>query len=348
MNKRYNFADVIKFLFAGLIIMSHYASEWGSFNKKIDMFFSLYIVVVPFFFVSSSFFVFRKFNSVQNKEERKSIIIKYIKRIAVMYLSWSCIYILFNVLTWCVYGVKLSEIAAYVHELVVYSSYNTIWFLPATAIGVAMVYLFSRYLSIRQMIAVALIFYIIGCIGHSYNFVLDRFFVLGKIYEIYNNIFLTTRNGVFNGFPFAAIGYVIALNSKDENKGFYNKNLILSGIFLLAFVFEAVFIKKFFSAINANTILFLFPFSYYFYKWVLGIELKDRKIFLTFRKLSTVMFLSQRIFLTALPVLLPESFFRNILINNSYIGLIYILSITILFSFILVKLSKYKLIKLFV
>lgn len=346
--KKYNSIDVVKFLLALLIVMSHYASEWGHFSSNIDMLFSLYIVAVPFFFVCSSFFVFRKFNTVHNDAERKVIVVKYIKRIIVMYASWSCVYIIFNILTWCVYGVTSQEIMAYIHELLVYSSYNTIWFLPATAVGVAMVYLLSRRFKSHQIIAIALIIYILGCVGQSYSFVLDNYRVLKNIYNVYNALFLTTRNGIFNGFPFAALGYVIAFESKPEKKGFINKNMFFSVLFLIGFVFEAIVLKKFFSAINVNTILFLFPFSYYFYKWLLGIELKSKNYFITLRKLSTVIFLSQRIFLTALPRLFPQSIFVYLLTCNSYVGLIYILLITILFSYLIIKFDNFRIVKAFI
>lgn len=348
MDRKYNFVDILKFIFAALIIMSHYASEYGNFDKRIDMIFSLYIVAVPFFFVSSSYFLFRKFNVITDAVDRKDIIFKYIKRIVIMYLCWSCIYIMFNILTWCVHGVTSKEVVGYLHQLIVYSSYNTIWFLPATAVGVAMVYILSKYLNKKQIIAVAIVFYIIGCVGQSYNFVLDKSDILKNIYDIYNYVFITTRNGVFNGFPFVAVGYVIAVNKKDVKKGIFNINLFLTFSFFVLFVAEAVVIKNVFSAINANTIIFLFPFSYFLFNWALGVELRDRKCFMTIRKLSTVMFLSQRIFLSALPLLFPGSIFEILLVNNSYVGLIYVLTVTILFSYIAIKFGKHKVVKLFI
>mgnify|MGYP002560694122 CR=1 FL=1 len=342
MNKNYNFIDIIKFICALLIIMSHYASEWGNFNSSIDMIFSLYIIAVPFFFVSSSFFFFKKC-IIADKHNKEVLIKSYIKRIMLMYGSWSIIYITFNLITWYINGIQTSEVLAYIQQLLVYSSYKTIWFLPATAIGVVMVYYLSKYFNIRQIVAIGVVFYIIGCLGESYDFLLDTCEPIKKIYEAYNSIFITTRNGIFNGFPFAVLGYVIAVGENKQNKFVFD--FFMTVLFAVLFVAEAVIIKKLYMATNANTILMLYPFSFFFFRGALSINLKNSKIYVLIRKLSTVMFLSQRIFLSALPALFTDSIFTLMLNYNSWIGLLYVLSTTLIFSLLLIKFSKCPIIK---
>lgn len=341
MVKKYYGLDIGKFICAVLIIASHYASEWGNFSKSIDMIFSLYIVSVPFFFAVSGFLLFSKLEKSDNTEQ-KNIMLLYIKKILIMYLVWSIIYVTFNVITFCYFGVSNEELMSYIHQCIVYSTYDTIWFLPALGIGVIMVYFMRKIMPYRYLVIVAVIFYIIGMLGVSYRGLIEESNILKFIYEVYDSIFFTTRNGVFNGFPFVAIGAYIAYEVKKkpiENQ--IKKYFLLSAFFCLLFVFEAFFIKKVFLAPNANTLFMLFPFTYFIIKFLLCIKITENKICYVMRKLSTTMFLSQRIFLTALPVLFTNSFFEKILIGNSYVGLLYIIGITVGFSILLTILGKY-------
>lgn len=335
MGKKYYGLDVGKFVCALLIISSHFASEWGNFAKSIDMVFSLYIIAVPFFFAVSGFLLFNKIENTETTEH-KGIIIKYLKKIVLMYLIWSLIYVAFNVAAFCKFGVTSQDVIGYIHQCIVYSTYDTIWFLPALAVGVVMVYFMRKAMPIRYMLIVAVIFYIIGMLGVTYSGIVAKSEILSLVYGAYTKVFLTTRNGFFNGFPFVALGAYVAY---EVNKGKYKKAnvkyIALCAVFGILFVAEAFAAKKFLSAPNANTVFMLFPFVYFAIKFLLGVSIPDNKICYVLRKLSTTMFLSQRIFLTALPVLFPNSIFKNLLSFNSLGGLMYIIVITIAFSALL-------------
>lgn len=127
------------------------------------------------------------------------------------------------------------------------------------------------------------------------------------------------------------------------------KYAALCAVFGILFVAEAFATKKLLSAPNANTVFMLLPFVYFAVKFLLGVNIPDNKICYVLRKLSTTMFLSQRIFLTALPVLFPNSVFENLLSFNSFGGLIYIIVITIAFSALLTFLGNHnKIVRLMV
>ena len=65
----YNAMDVVKFLSAILLVCAHTASERVSLPGGLDLCCSLYIITVPFFFIASSFFLFRKLEK-QTCDER--------------------------------------------------------------------------------------------------------------------------------------------------------------------------------------------------------------------------------------------------------------------------------------
>ena len=349
MGKKYYGLDIGKFICALLIISSHFASEWGHFSKSVDMLFSIYIIAVPFFFAVSGFLLFNKIENI-DATQHKGVLIKYLKKIVLMYLMWSVIYIAFNVATFCKFGVTSQEVIGYIHQCIVYSTYDTIWFLPALGVGVVMVYFMRKVMSFKNIMIVAIVFYIIGILGVTYSGLMVKSELLSTIYGAYEKVFLTTRNCFFNGFPFVALGAYIAY---EVNHGKYKKaNLkyaALCAVFGILFVAEAFATKKLLSAPNANTVFMLLPFVYFAVKFLLGVNIPDNKICYVLRKLSTTMFLSQRIFLTALPVLFPNSVFENLLSFNSFGGLIYIIVITIAFSALLTFLGNHnKIVRLMV
>ena len=164
MGKKYYGLDIGKFICALLIISSHFASEWGHFSKSVDMLFSIYIIAVPFFFAVSGFLLFNKIENI-DATQHKGVLIKYLKKIVLMYLMWSVIYIAFNVATFCKFGVTSQEVIGYIHQCIVYSTYDTIWFLPALGVGVVMVYFMRKVMSFKNIMIVAIVFYIIGILG---------------------------------------------------------------------------------------------------------------------------------------------------------------------------------------
>lgn len=134
--------DLFKFLFSILIVLAHYAAEYGHFPALLDRAFSLYIVVVPFFFACSGYFLEKKIlNSQANMDE---IFARYIKRILCLYAAWSVVYCAFKILSWLLHGVTWAEVAHYIHTALVFTTYPTIWFLPACVVAALITWMISK------------------------------------------------------------------------------------------------------------------------------------------------------------------------------------------------------------
>lgn len=339
-NTQYGMLDIVKFLCAWLIVIAHYVSEnaSGRINSVIDNATSIYVIVVPFFFCSAGFLLFEKVYGKTSKK-RKEAIMSYCKRILIMYLGWSFIYILFQAATWIRFGTTSDEIIRYIINSIFYSTYKTIWFLPALCIGVLVTYWFVECIGINGTIVLAVLFYIIGALGVSYSFLIDGNGIASNLLDKYNFIFVSTRNGLFNGFPFVAMGAWIACQKKKEEIN-VSKYFMMTAFWGVCFVAEAFVLKYKFHSINANTLLFLVPFTYFFVKLCLSIPMESKMSHKWMRKMSTTIFVSQRIFLSALPGLLRESLFASILKGNPYLGCAYVLIGTFLLAESLTFLSK--------
>lgn len=329
--KRYNFTDLIKLLLALLLVVAHCASEIAHFPVMVDLFFSLYIIVVPFFLCVSSFFLFKKIFRTENYCERVSIYRAYSLRVWGLYAVWSGIYMCLHILSWCRWGVSSEEVAHYFHGVFVYSAYPTIWFLPALWVAVSCVFvLHVKYkLSLKKVLVVSVILYLIGVVGYTYA---DYFPLPWKrIPEIYESVFLTWRNGLFNGFVFCTLGAILA---SREPECFSWGDLLWCALLGVGFIGEAFVTKRIAPASDANFLVLMMPFTYNFVKLSNRISLKHSPVYRVFRSLSSSIFLSQRLFITAIPALLPGSVMAGIMINP-YAGTIIVLACTLIFSLLL-------------
>ena len=335
--KNYWSLDVAKFFCAILIISAHFAAEWGKFPTLIDYAFSLYVIAVPFFFCCSGFLFFTKLNAIEAKEDKKKYLIQYEKRIWTMYGLWSAVYFVHVCYNWIVNGeLSVLTFLKYLYGAVVHTSYATIWFLPALGVSVAITYFLVEKLNKKAIYPIATALYIVGMFGYTYSFVVEGT-VIGTVYDVYETFMYTARNGIFNGTPFIFMGYLIAKKDiKASVKGFF-RYAIPAGISLVLIIVEAFILKLKFNVTGMDISIFLPPFIYCFIMAVMHIDLKENKAWLWCRKLSLLIFVTQRLFLTMLPAFFPGIFQK--LYSNSYIGLVAVLGITIAFSVVFILLS---------
>lgn len=333
--KNYNAVDVARFILSLVILCAHFANSGGRFPSLIDDAFSIYVIGVPFFYACSAYLFFQKIESFKPVQKSQTIK-KYAKRLAIMYLAWSGVYFIFVLTGWFQDQAQISIILNYFHRALVFTTYATIWFLPALLIGVGMVYFLSRWLSFRTVVIVSVAFYLLGTLGYSYSFLLTDMPQTETIYQVYERLFITTRNGIFNGFSFIAIGAWMATRKTRIPP-------MISGVmtvfFLALIVIEAYTLRLKFNVHGVDTALSLLPFTFFFLEFLLALKIKDRTIYKHLRELSVLIFLSHRIYVSALPSVLPVAWV-SVVFRTSWISLIVIILLTLVQSSICIKLSN--------
>ncbi len=330
MKRQYGAIDLVKFLCALLIVAAHYVTEnaTGRIHPLVDYGVSLYVIVVPFFFATSGYFLFKKVFA--HPEQGSTAINAYLRRIGLMYGLWSVIYVTAQVAVWGRHGVTAETVVRYLLNALTYSTYSTIWFLPALCIGVGLFWRIYRKKGMKRALIWAAALYLLGCLGVSYSFLLKGNATVSGGLEGYEAVFVSTRNGLFNGFPLVTVGALIAW---QEHKGHALKASAAWGgtaVFAAAFLAEALVLKLVFDAVNVNTLILLVPFTYCLIRACLTVPLASGKTLVWMRGMSTAVFLNQRIWLTALPELFPGTFLADILSGNPWMGLSWVLAMTLL------------------
>ena len=114
----------------------------------------------------------------------------------------------------------------------------------------------------------------------------------------YFRLFLTTRNGFFQGLPYIMIGISIA------NDGIIRSKKVLVGILLSGFVLQMI-------GYQFTT----FITSYALFSLIIQIDFPERKdnLYHNFRMASTIMYLTHMLFVASITILLPIKFTNYLL-----------------------------------
>lgn len=327
VRKNYSSLDIMKFIMAIFILTQHTCNEWAHSTGLVHDFFGLGNFAVPFFFACSGFLFFKKYNTLNNHDQAQYYK-KWSIRIGKIYLAWSAIYFVFVLNTWVCQNFDKSLILDDVHKALVYSTYSTIWFLPALWVGVTLCYWMKKHFSMRIMLITMALLMIIGNLFGSYSEVLGKLPVLDSINKWYLAVFYTWRNGLFNGAPLAFMGLLVAEGIVLFQKR--NINASLAIFFCAAFLCEAFFISRYHLGGGTDMGFMMVPAIFFLLVSLVQTNVEERPIWLHCRNLSILIFLSQRLFLSALPGVIPG---MSAWINNLPEPFIYVYFITVVLAF---------------
>lgn len=221
-NKNYKMIDVMKFVAAVLVICIHTSpinGEIGYFLNNI-----LARIAVPFFFLTSGYFLYSKV------EKDYKYIYKYIKKIFYLYSSWYIIYLIFRLLMGIMNGLSIKSIIVLLREFL-FSGYYHLWYLPSLILSIFIVSIFIKKRQYYFLYITSILLFSFGILGDSYYGVFENN-LLTKLLDIYFFIFGTTKAGICFGIPFITLGVII--RKYDIKFNHLNLMLILSGILFIA------------------------------------------------------------------------------------------------------------------
>jgi len=135
-------------------------------------------------------------------------LIGFIKKTGLVYALATLLYLPISI-----YAGHYSEgnvFAVIVRNIVFDGTFYHLWFLPASIIGVLILYALGRRFSFRVIIVLAVVLYIVGLFGDNYYGVISGVTLIGRIYDAGFNVFSFTRNGLFYAPVFLVMGAAVA------------------------------------------------------------------------------------------------------------------------------------------
>ena len=318
MTRSYKSLDIMKFICAILVIAIH-TGPFSDYSPDVNYFVCQILsrIAVPFFFTCSGFLFYQK---IKESENGKSYFLKYIKRMLILYLIWSVVYIYWNfdfTLIGEGFFLAAKEALWYVWQFIFIGSHFHLWFIPALIFSISVLYAAVYFDKRKGFICFFGIVYIIGLLGDSYyGFVKD--FAFNKYIELYFRFFGSTYNGFFFGALYVLIGSVLKGDTLYKKK-----NLFYSILFFLLLTAESFLLHRQMIPKDYNLYVFLVPFTLFFFRYLLSLKTQSTKASNFLRKMSMDLYFSHCLFLIFI-----QALFLRIHYENG--GLILFFSVTLL------------------
>ena len=293
-SRQNNAIDLAKFICAAFVVAIHVAPFGSTNGTGVISYFNFFIqdylarIAVPFFFITSGYFLFRKtdMNNFDIKPAKQ-----YVIRLIKLYLIWSLIY--FPVKLGSIITDKkgiLHGISTYFKDFIFSTSYSHLWYLNALIFATAILSLLL-YKRVKPAILIAGggIFYLLGLFGQSWFGFLEplRNTFVWDILKSVQSLIITTRDGLFDGLIFVGIGmlfayYEIKLTRKQSVAGL-TVSLIL--LFVESFGLQYLGYSR-----SHDTYLFLVPTAFFLFAVIRDIKLPDNPKYKRMRILSSLIY----------------------------------------------------------
>ena len=328
--QEYAAVDIFKFLCAVLVIIIHTKPFENVF--WIDAAFGVITrFAVPFFFVSSSLFLFMKIES--NPQSAGAIYKKYFIRLLRFYLIW---YIIFNISSaldgYCY------DVLYYVKQFFFNTSGSPLWFVCALLWSSAIVYVFNKYCSKRIIMIISLILFAIGYVFST----LQPLFASNEVFKYINENIISivgTQNGFFFGMPYVAMGCAFANHKFKKNYFRDIFGIVMCMVLLMA---ESLLCVK----VVGSTLTYLWiaaiPMTYFTVRLMMTIDIPSDFNFYFMRKSSTLIYVFH---VLLLKVVKNAIAIYGITDPYNLICFFGTLTIAIVSAGLIVKLSEYKCLK---
>lgn len=339
-----NAIDLTKFILAFFVIAIHISplgnTEGSTFIGWVDFFLRDCIarVAVPFFFIASGYFLFRK-TQISNLDT--SICKSYVLKIFKLYCVWSLIYFplrlggFFFEEKGFLYGVF-----DYIKDFIFSTSFSHLWYLNALIFSVLIIsFLLYKKVSPKNIICASAIFYIIGLFGQSWYGVIKPLENVPAVWQTLKfamGIIETTRDGLFDGFLFVGIGMLFAyqkikLTRKQSGIGF-----ALSAVILCC---EAFILQYYGFSRSHDTYIFLVPTALFLFAFVKSSNVKKDRDYKKLRVMSSLIYLIHPWILRLAAVIVYLIFKKTEIFLINYI---FTSAVTVLLASLCIKLSEKK------
>ena len=217
MRTRQNYGWLDRFrVIVALLAITNHTSALSSIDDTADFFLTRVLarIVVPFFLMVTGQFVAADFLTISRKNGPR--LIKYIKKTSLYYLLSILLYLPIGIYAKQYQGMS---IGGALRLLIFDGTFYHLWYFPACIMGMLLIYLMSRKLSLRTMTVISAILYIIGLFGDSYYGLAEKVPVLNAVYEFGFHIFSYTRNGLFIAPLFLVLGIWMSVleHKREEN-----------------------------------------------------------------------------------------------------------------------------------
>ena len=283
-------------IFAALMVIAIHTSPLASFHDSADFFLTRILarIAVPFFFMVTGHFILSDLFFPKNPSASQSGRIFSLKTRAGKYLCRLCLLYGFSVLLYVPLGLYAGHynnltFSSLLRMLLFDGTFYHLWYFPACILGILLVILFSRFLSLKGVTVVSALLYLIGLLGDSYYGIAAKIPVLKTCYDAMFHIFSYTRNGLFFAPLFLVLGAWAgntAISSVNTNLDYRLSIRRLPSALCLVLSFcimttEAFTLRHFGLQRHDSMYLSLVPVMFFLYRCLLSVHAASKKVLRT-------------------------------------------------------------------
>ncbi|WP_300782937.1 alanine racemase [uncultured Acetatifactor sp.] len=330
-------------IIAALAVIAIHTSPLATFHEGADFFLTRVLarIAVPFFFMVTGHFVVAGFlPSGKAAPSTKSMVRfrKFLAKTSMLYLFCIILYLPVGI-----YAGHYEDISVGVLLRMLFfdGTFYHLWYFPACIMGVALVYLLSRFLSLGAMTAVSAVLYAIGLLGDSYYGLVEKVPALEAFYGFLFQISSYTRNGLFLAPLFLVLGAWMAGAAQGQGgRALSEKRLFLCSLFALSFALmtgEAFLLRHFQFQRHDSMYLLLVPVMLFLYRFLLCIPVKSDR---AFRTASTWIYVLHPAFIVVVRGIAKPLRLTGLLVDNSLVHYLAVSFLSVAAAFAMVWLQS--------
>lgn len=308
MTKQETYSGIDYFrMIAAVLIVAIHTSPLASFSATGDFIFTRIIarVAVPFFLVTSGFFLISRYSYNADKLR------KFIKKTALIYAAAIVIYIPINIYNGCFSEDNL--LPKIIKDIVFDGTLYHLWYLPAAIVGAVIAWYLVKQWAYRKAFAVTLVLYIVGLFGDSYYGIAENIPSLNSFYHLIFQVSDYTRNGIFFAPIFFVLGGYI---SDNKDKLSFKKSIIgFTTCFSLMFA-EALTLHRFELQRHDSMYVFLLPSICFLFYFLMHFKGKNRA---QLRTISLIIYIIHPFVIVLIRLFAKITHLQNALVENSLI-----------------------------
>ncbi|MCI8966568.1 MAG: serine racemase VanT catalytic subunit [Lachnospiraceae bacterium] len=330
--RSYTGIDVFR-LAAALLIIAIHTSPLADLSGMGDFVLTRVIarVAVPFFFVTSGFFLISRYGYQTEK------LYIFIKKTALIYVAAIALYIPVNLYNG--YFEMEDLMPNLIKDIVFDGTLYHLWYLPASIIGGAIAWALVKRLDYKRAFAAAGVLYLIGLCGDSYYGLIGRLPVCSGFYALVFQVSDYTRNGIFFAPVFFVLGGFIA-DSKDSGvgddqddavprrdpaAGYVLPTVVCLGLMLA----EGLILHHFQLQRHDSMYLFLPPCVYFLFSMIMQFRGK-RRVWL--RDVSLIVYIIHPMMIVVIRMFAKVLHLQTLLVDNSVVHFLAVTVASVAFS----------------
>ena len=287
-------------------------------------------IAVPYFFMVTGYFLLPQY--IGNGRRDTGPLVNNIKKAGLLYAAASMLYIPIGIYAGCYsQGATVATIA---RKIVFDGTFYHLWYLPASIIGVLLLYLLGRKFSLRSVLCITAALYFAGLLGDSYYGLAQGIPFIGPALDAGFMVFSYTRNGIFYAPVFLAMGAWIAKTERRPDMKVSVAGFAASMSIMLA---EGSILRISGFQRHDSMYIALLPCMFFLFQFLLS--RKGKKINLL-RDVSMWVYILHPLFIIAIRGVAKVTGRTSLLVENSVVHYLAVCLLSFSFAILIARLKQ--------